>query len=358
MSLCQKEHLQRFDSNIGIREEWLRAGDISSIVVRPIHPVLTEYGIMFNRKHQTPSFSIRSKDDAQNLLSRYYGFFVDPSQVAEYAEKYFREYEQFKKVNNLVDFNDVVISVAKASFPVEKIPTFELLIIDEAQDLSALQWDVVGKLSNRARTTIIAGDDDQAIMESFGAAPQLFNDFETTEPDEVLPISYRLPRNIKLFIDKEIIPKLADREGRKHKEWSENVDASDDGEIVRFIEYPADTPLEKSTFESLSLNRLIRIVESHKDEEWLIMAPTRATCDQISLALAKLNVPHFCHRQDVLGTQSRIQVQTIHTSKGMGADNAALVTKSRGDSILLDNDMRLRYVALTRAKKRLFIASR
>ncbi|WP_168921902.1 UvrD-helicase domain-containing protein [Polaromonas vacuolata] len=357
-SLCQKEHLQRFDSNIGTREEWLRAGDPFSVVVRPEHPVLSQYSIMFNRKQQKPTFEGKSLDDALSILSRYYGLIIDTSRVAEFTEKYFQEYEFFKKSNNLADFNDVIFSVAKASFPAEKIPTFELLIIDEAQDLSALQWDVVTKLSSKAKETIIAGDDDQAIMESFGAAPHLFNEFPTTVPDEVLPVSYRLPRNIKNFVDKHVVPKLGNRSDRKHKEWSENVDAIDDGEVIRSITKKAINPSDKPVPEPLSINKLLRIIEAFKDEEWLIMAPTRATCNQISTGLAALKVPHFCHRQDVLGTDNKIHVQTIHTSKGMGSDNAALVSVSRGDSFLLDKDARLLYVALTRAKKRLFIANR
>ena len=85
------------------------------------------------------------------------------------------------------------------------------------------------------------------------------------------------------------------------------------------------------------------------------MAPTRSTCEKISLGLRALKIPHFCHRQDVLGTNNRIFVQTIHTSKGMGADNSALVKISRGDNYLLDIDTRLLYVALTRSKKNLYL---
>lgn len=357
-SLCQKEDLQRFDTNIITREEWLRAGDPSSVVVRPEHPVLSQYSIMFSRKQQRPTFEGKSRDDARSLLSRYYGLCIDTSQVDQYAGKYFQEYEDFKRSNNLADFNDVIFSVAKASFPAEKIPTFELFIIDEAQDLSSLQWDVVRKLSGKAKETIIAGDDDQAIMESFGAAPHLFNEFPTTIPDEVLPVSYRLPRNIKNYVDKHVVPRLALHSNRKHKEWSENIDAVHDGEVIRTLIEKATNPSDKPAPEPLSIGKLLRIVEAHKDEEWLIMAPTRATCDIISNGLRTLNVQHFCHRKDVLGTDNKIQIQTIHTSKGMGSDNVALVSVSRGDSFLLEKDARLLYVALTRAKKRLFIANR
>lgn len=355
-NLCQKEHLQLFDSNIGIREEWLRAGDPSSVVVRPEHPVLSEYSIMFNRKHQSPSFNEKSLEDAQHSLSRYFRVQIESSEIKNYAAKYFKDYEEFKLSNNLADFNDVVFAVAKDSFPLEKVPTFELLIIDEAQDLSALQWDVVNKLSNKAKTTIIAGDDDQAIMESFGAAPHLFNEFPTTELDEVLPVSYRLPRNIKQFIDKNIIPRLQRRANRKDKVWSENAHAPHDGEVIYAIE-KSTNGASQAKRESLTLNQLLRIVESQKNDQWLIMAPTRATCDKISQGLTALKVPHFCHRQDVISTENRIHVQTIHTSKGMGSDNSALVSVSRGDKFLLEKDTRLLYVALTRAKKSLYLVN-
>lgn len=355
--LCQKEHLQLFDSNIGIREEWLRAGDPSSVVVRPDHPVLSEYSIMFNRKHQSPSFSDRTIEDAQHSLSRYFKQPIPSSEIETYAAKYFEDYENFKQFNNLSDFNDVVFTVASDSFPSEKIPTFELLIIDEAQDLSALQWDVVAKLSDKAKTTIIAGDDDQAIMESFGAAPQLFNEFPTTEPDEVLPISFRLPRNIKQYIDKNITPRLQGRVNRKHKEWSENEHASHHGEVVFSVTNPEITESPaKST--PLTLNQFLRIVESQKQDEWLIMAPTKSTCEKISRGLSSLKVPHFCHRKDVISPNNKIHVQTIHTSKGMGANNSALVSISRGDRYLLEQDDRILYVALTRAKKNLYLVHR
>lgn len=356
--LCQKEHFKVFDPSIGIREEWLRAGDASSVVVRPEHPVLSEYSIMFNRKHKVPSFSGKSLETAKQCLGQFFGQSLDEEDVHEYAEKYFGAYQAFKHDNRLADFNDVILSVANDAFPADRIPTFELLIIDEAQDLSALQWDVVNKLAGKARTTIIAGDDDQAIMEGFGAAPHLFNAFPTTEPDEVLPVSHRLPKNIKDFIDNAIVPKLAQRVGRKDKQWSEHMDAQHAGEVIQSIQLPAKDPSGKPTRESLSLNRLLRMVEAAREEEWLIMAPTRATCNKVSAGLAALKIPHFCHRKDVLGTDSKIQVQTIHTSKGMGMDNTALVSISDGDRYLLDLDARLLYVALTRSKKRLFIANR
>lgn len=351
--LCQKEHLQAFDVNIGAREEWLRPGDPTSVVVRPIHPVLSEYSIMINKKLSEPSFSGKSLDDARSLLGKYFKTLLNENQILEYAENYYKSYEKFKVQNNLADFNDVVFSVAKDEFPEEKIPTFELLIIDEAQDLSALQWDVVKKLSRKAKETILAGDDDQAIMVSFGAAPKLFIDFPTSLPDQILKYSYRIPKNIKAYVDKTI--SFEKEVGRAKKEWFENPDAEFDGLVTTTILDGHGDPAKMQS-RAISLRDLVRIIANKSEEEWLVMAPTRASCEKVSIGLRALNVPHFLHRKDVISSDTSIYVQTIHTSKGMGIDNVALITLNKGDAFLL-TEKRLLYVALTRAKRKLFLVS-
>jgi superfamily I DNA/RNA helicase len=301
-----------------------------------------------------PSFSGKSLDDAQMLLSKFFKSPITSNQILEFAEKYYISYENFKLENNLADFNDVVFSVAKDEFPEEKIPTFELLIIDEAQDLSALQWDVVTKLSKKAKETILAGDDDQAIMVSFGAAPKLFIEFPTSLPDEVLSTSWRLPKNLKSYVDRNV--NFKDDVGRKEKIWVENPDAKFDGQITNSI-LSGDDPSDPLKSRSITLRDLVRIIANRRHHEWLVMAPTRATCENVSNGLRALNVPHFLHRQDVISSDSKIFIQTIHTSKGMGIENVAVVLLTRGDDFLL-KDKRLRYVALTRAKKEMFIVQK
>ena len=49
------------------------------------------------------------------------------------------------------------------------IPTLDVMFVDEAQDLSPLQWAVVRKLAERAKRIYVAGDDDQAIYKWAGA---------------------------------------------------------------------------------------------------------------------------------------------------------------------------------------------
>ena len=107
----------------------------------------------------------------------------------------------------------------------------------------------------------------------------------------------------------------------------------------------------------LSLVDLLERIQYAKENEWLIMAPTKNTCQQISKGLEELGVPHYLRNRPVLNankTASAVRVMSIHTSKGDEADNAALVIASAADESMIADDPRLEYVALTRAKMNLY----
>ena len=75
------------------------------------------------------------------------------------------ELQRFKKEKNLKDFNDLIEDFLLK----DTLNKFEVLFIDEAQDLSLLQWEMVRKIWAKANKTYIAGDDDQAIFKWAGA---------------------------------------------------------------------------------------------------------------------------------------------------------------------------------------------
>ena len=88
----------------------------------------------------------------------------------------------------LIDFTDILSEfLARGT-----APHLSKLIIDEAQDLSWLQWECVKKLATKADQIVVAGDDDQAIFRWAGADVNLFQGLEG--PREVLRHSRRLPR--------------------------------------------------------------------------------------------------------------------------------------------------------------------
>ena len=82
-------------------------------------------------------------------------------------ELFRRAYHNWKRERGFVDFDDMITGASG------NVGQFDLVVIDEAQDLSNLQWAYVGRiLKNTApKMVVVAGDDDQAIYEWSGANP-------------------------------------------------------------------------------------------------------------------------------------------------------------------------------------------
>lgn len=102
-------------------------------------------------------------------------------------------YEDYKEELQKVDFVDMVQSFVEVGVA----PELDLLIVDEAQDLVPLQWDMVDKLVESSKDVYYAGDDDQAIYEWMGVDPQGFLErCQTADHTTILDQSFRVPRAV------------------------------------------------------------------------------------------------------------------------------------------------------------------
>lgn len=106
----------------------------------------------------------------------------------EYVE---RAYRQYKQRTGLMDFTDLLEGLLEVP---DKLPMLDALIIDEAQDLSKIQWRLVTQLARRSQRFFIAGDDDQALYSWAGADVHSF----LSHPGEVVVLdqSYRVPAKV------------------------------------------------------------------------------------------------------------------------------------------------------------------
>ena len=98
--------------------------------------------------------------------------------------------KKFKQQKGLKDFTDLI-----EEFIEKKIKsTFKVLFIDEAQDLSKIQWEMVRQIWQDVEKTYIAGDDDQAIFKWAGADVDHFISLKKeVDKIETLDQSYRIP---------------------------------------------------------------------------------------------------------------------------------------------------------------------
>jgi DNA helicase-2/ATP-dependent DNA helicase PcrA len=124
-------------------------------------------------------------------------------------------FTQFKQDIAKVDFTDMLRQYALGEG--QPLPV-DVAIVDEAQDLTTVQWKVVRYAFRTAQRWYIGGDDDQAIYTWAGANVKEFLHLKA-DTVEVLPISYRLPQKIHSFAQRQI-QSISDRYAKRFRSVS------------------------------------------------------------------------------------------------------------------------------------------
>ena len=155
-------------------------------------------------------------------------------------ERFARGLKLFKEDRLLVDYTDML-----QNFLVDgDIPVLDVMFVDEAQDLSPLQWAVVRKLAEKAKKIYVAGDDDQAIYRWAGADVEYL--IKNSTDAMVLKQSYRVPSSVHK-VASQCIGQVG---SRIYKEWKPRTDEG----LVRW----------EATIEQVNMDQ----------GEWLVLART------------------------------------------------------------------------------------
>jgi|TARA_R110002020_G_scaffold9455_1_gene37141 DNA helicase-2/ATP-dependent DNA helicase PcrA len=329
-----------------------------------------------------------------------------------------KELYQYKKQKGLIDYIDMLEKFLDKG----ESPKFEVIFVDEAQDLSLIQWDIIKKLEKNSKQSIIAGDDDQAIYKWNGADAETFINLEGERV--ILQKSYRVPKNIfnvanniikkiKNRVEKNWIPK--EELGKVNYHWEiDKVDLSK-GEwlilartnlILESIAYYLDqnniyfqrrnstpriqniyvlienwnklregTPLHYNDYKKItnkmSKNVDLKLMKQMSKEKFYDIDTLKnnhglKTDAEWYLAFDDLGddeirkIQKLIKNGEDLSKEPRIKISTIHGVKGNERDNVLLLTdlSNAAYNKYLDNpddEHRLFYVGVTRAKKELNI---
>ena len=124
-------------------------------------------------------------------------------------KQFIYDLNKYKKDYSLIDFADMITEFIK----LDKSPKFDVVFIDEAQDLSTSQWQMAKSIWDKTQDTFIAGDDDQAIFRWAGADVDSF----IAQKGKVMQLtqSYRIPQVVHDVASK-IVSKI---QHRLPKEW-------------------------------------------------------------------------------------------------------------------------------------------
>ena len=171
--MMRPEHYREFAREAGL-EMSVESGE-EDYMVKADNPILNEINIARIRGED-----LRTHYNRSRMTIEWFHF--------EYVE---RAYRQYKQAHDLMDFTDLLERITEDP---SRLPKLEVLIVDEAQDLSRLQWRLVEELAKRSDRAFLAGDDDQAVYTWAGADVENFLSFNGEII--ILQQSYRVPAKV------------------------------------------------------------------------------------------------------------------------------------------------------------------
>jgi len=209
----------------------------------------------------------------------------------------------FKRIRAKVDFTDML-----EMFTELHAPMLDCLFVDEAQDLSPLQWSMIRKLSTNVPRLYVAGDDDQAIYRWAGAEVDAFFALGgRAQRVVVLPKSYRLPREIWA----KAHTLLTRIKNRYPKEWA----PARDGGTVSYAVMPQQ-------------------VQHWERDDWLVLSRNRYQLDLVEDYLRSQGYPYIIDRKWSTAGPTLEAVflwERLRQGQGLGREEALLVQRKLRD---------------------------
>ena len=301
-------------------------------------------------------------------------------------------YKRYKEARGKIDYTDMILQFVAKNKPVP----VKVAFIDEAQDLTTLQWNMVWTAFRDCDKVYIAGDDDQAIYQWSGADVEYF--LSINAEIEILRHSWRVPNNL-LYLPRSISSLIS-------KRVEKNYDGIESKGSLEYVNTYEEVPIgQNGTWLVLSRNNVfLREIEEHIRNQGLIyyrkgkLSIDKAKVTVINLfeklrksrmitesddykikhhmkLIMNLDLPWYdnvnwpidevAYYRDVIShkthlNECNIKIGTIHSAKGDEADNVFIlsdITRSVKANLDLnpDSEHRCFYVGVTRAKKNLYI---
>ena len=283
------------------------------------------------------------------------------------ANRIYKKYSECLRIDNFFDFDDLITEAIKMIEETKgecKIGEVELndlkyLLIDEYQDFSRLFYDLIQAIRkyNPKLKLFCVGDGCQSINGFTGSDLKYFNNFiKYFDNSSVANLftNYRSKKEIVDFGNRFML--------REEKKYNCQRDNKGGEIIVRYIDKSSND------FINEYLKLCIEIIKSNPNKSIAILH-RKNEINNITLELFCKRLIKFC---DV---QNRVTISTIHKFKGQEADLVIIlqVTKKlfplihpynnlfkifgQSKQNILDEERRLFYVAITRAREKLFILS-
>ena len=310
-----------------------------------------------------------------------------------------KEINNYKNAHNLIDFTDMIQQFLDKG----DTPKFKVIFVDEAQDLSLIQWSMIKKIEEDTNCDVwIAGDDDQAIFGWAGADVDSFINWDAREI--LLDKSERVPQLIqrkaldvisRIYLNrlpKDYLPK--NDLGNIYERFNINgIDMSTGDWLILartnsllktlpaylkrkgfFFQTHQGNSMGKSLYEDILNWKKIqndesvpeiqhqRIVENIKNKKIDINLDWYEAFNNVSVSKRDYMRAMLDNGEEIL-KEPRIKVSTIHGAKGGEAHNVILYLNQTANTIKgakksqdkQDEEFRVWYVGITRTIENLFL---
>ena len=310
-----------------------------------------------------------------------------------------KEINNYKEFYKLIDFTDMIQQFLDRG----NTPKFKVIFVDEAQDLSLIQWAMIKKIEEDTNCDVwIAGDDDQAIFGWAGADVDSFIKWEAREilldkSERVPPVIQQKALDIisRIYINriaKDYLPKEA--MGNIYERFNINgIDMSEGDWLILartnsllkkipaylkrkgyFFNTNQGNSMGKTLYEDIQTWNEFKQglappdIKRQRLEE--ITGETNFNID-LSWETAFKNIPlskreylkAMISNGEDLSKPARIKVSTIHGAKGGEATNVILYLNQTANTIKgakksqakQEEEFRVWYVGITRTIKNLFL---
>jgi DNA helicase-2/ATP-dependent DNA helicase PcrA len=223
---------------------------------------------------------------------------LDPDGFAELASNFYEEivakvygvYEARKRGAGALDFDDLISETVRLFRDHPDVlrhyqERFRYLLVDEYQDTSRAQYELVNALASRYRNVCVVGDADQGVYSWRGATIQNILDFERDYPDArvfLMAQNYRSTGNILAAANAVI----ANNAQRKPKElWTEAAD----GELV--VTFRGNDEHEEALFVATEIERL-REEEGFRYRDVAVFYRTNAMSRVVEDIFVRVGMPY------------------------------------------------------------------
>lgn len=284
---------------------------------------------------------------------------IDFAQLSNFMLRY----KAYKDTNGYRDFTDLLEEYIREDYEEREV---EIVCLDEMQDSSPLQWNLLFKAFRNAKHWYVAADQKQCIYGFGGASPTKI--LELRGQQHKLDISYRVPSRLLSFSE-HIAGFLSVQDG---VHCTSTVQGGDLQYIVSLDEIAEYMQEDESWFFLCRNRKFFRFYESWCQQNCVPYVVGDVTFPSMSDKIAwreqrfgdiepqMLPVLQAYAEKGTLYAGARIKISTIHGVKGDEADNVVLMSDM---SMLSYKDMgvdedaehRVFYVGVTRGRRRLFV---